>query len=137
MIDWVMVKSDLSNKVLHKEILSNREGIGNLRKEVLSNRDDIGKLHKEVLSNRDDIGKLHKEVLSNRDDIGKLRNEVLLNRVEISKLIKITDKLQRDYFSMKNMMSKLDERTKFLPKLYDNVDKLVGEILVHRQERAS
>lgn len=29
----------------------------------------------------------------------------------------------------------IDERTESYPKLYDNVDKLVGEILENRQER--
>ncbi|MFA6982037.1 MAG: hypothetical protein WC243_03390 [Patescibacteria group bacterium] len=29
----------------------------------------------------------------------------------------------------------IDDRTRFLPKLYDNVDKIMGEILENRQER--
>ncbi len=39
------------------------------------------------------------------------------------------------FFKLEQKIDTLNERTRSYPKLYDNVDKLVGEILENRQER--
>jgi len=46
-------------------------------------------------------------------------------------LTKMTIQLQ----SLENKIDVIDERTKSYPKLYDNVDKLLMEVVENRQER--
>jgi len=79
------------------------------------------------------------------------------NSKDISKLIHSVSRLERDVAIIKDDVTKLkttvsdiklklwehdkrfgvlEERTALIPKLYDSVDKLVGEILDNRQERA-
>ena len=43
--------------------------------------------------------------------------------------------LRRMIYKITEKVEEIDERTKYLPKLYDNVDKLIGEISEFRRDR--
>lgn len=72
-----------------------------------------------------------------------IRELIIDNTIRLNTLVEEVTKLKTRVFglegntrSLERKIDGIDERTKFFPKLYDNVDKLLGEIEENRQERA-
>ena len=71
---------------------------------------------------------LGKHTLILKTDVSILKKDVSVlksNVIDIRALLYVQSK----------RLDSIDERTALIPKLYDNVDKLMGEIIENRQER--
>ncbi len=56
-------------------------------------------------------------------------------KVKVDKHEVMLDQLIQRVFKLEERVNSIDERTALIPKLYNNVDKMIGEIKENRQER--
>ena len=82
-------------------------------------------LHFQTIDKRLDSIEKRLTNVEKRLDVVEKRLDAIENR-----LITIESRL----YKVETTLKEIDERTALIPKLYDNVDKLIGEILENRQE---
>jgi archaellum component FlaC len=99
-------------------------------KEILEKIDKVEKkLGLKIQGNAQRIEDLKKKVEKNTQGIKDLKVEVKNNTKSIRHLYSLTYGIAKDVQILK-------ERTELLPKVYDNMDIIVGEIRQDREERA-
>lgn len=98
----------------------------------LSSQNDYAK---NISMLKKDVSQLKKNVSKLKKDVAKLKVDVAQIKKDILELKTRVTALNLDLARVENKIEELGSRTALIPKLYDNVDKILGEVIDTRQER--
>ena len=108
------------------------EKIFDLTKQNKTNIDNVYKITQE---NKTSINEVYKITQENKKGILLNKEAIEGNKKEIQKNRKLIERNMSILFKHDQRLNNIEEKVALIPKLYDNVDKILKEVIDNRQER--